>query len=67
MITARADLGRYYRNKLGLNDWIKETVDKEEAKKAKEEAKKNPKKEIEAAEEAAPADVVEKTDGAPSS
>jgi len=28
------------RNKLGLNDWIKETVDEEEAKKAKEEAKK---------------------------
>jgi len=46
------------RNKLGLNDWIKETVDKEEAKKEKEEAKKNPKK---ASEEK------EKTDGSPSS
>lgn len=32
------------RNKLGLNDWIKDTVDEEEAKKAKEEAKKADKK-----------------------
>ena len=43
---------------MGLNDWIKETVDKEEAKKEKEEAKKNPKK---ASQEK------EKTDGSPSS
>lgn len=59
------------RNKLGLNDWIKEIVDKEEAKKAQEEAKKNPKKTIETAppeeaEEATPV-VAENTDGAPSS
>lgn len=55
------------RNKLGLNDWIKETVDKEEAKKAKEEAKKNPKKVVAAAQEAALPEDIEKTDGAPSS
>ncbi|KAI5808584.1 polysaccharide biosynthesis-domain-containing protein [Peziza echinospora] len=52
------------RNKLGLNDWIKETVDKEEAKKAKEEAKK-----IKKAEKQDPpvADNKAKTDGAPDS
>jgi len=63
------------RNKLGLNDWIKETVDQEEAKKAKEEEKKNPKKvDTGKAVEEAKAEVkeekeaeTEKTDGAPSS
>ena len=31
-------------NKLGLNDWIKDAVDKEEAEKAAKEEKKNGKK-----------------------
>ena len=42
------------RNKLGLNDWIKETVEAEEAKKAKDEAKKASKNK-------------DKTDGSPDS
>ncbi|KAF8471675.1 polysaccharide biosynthesis-domain-containing protein [Kalaharituber pfeilii] len=68
------------RNRLGLNDWIKETVDKEEAKKAKEAEKKDASKvdkaekaeNLEITEEAPAAPAVpteseKKTDGAPES
>ena len=53
------------RNKLGLNDWIKDAVDKEEAKKAKEEAKKIEKKTTTG--DVAVTKGKEKTDGPPSS